>query len=127
MKIVVTDRIELTEADLRPTAEQAPALALPSLTRLRLGVLLGQALLIALAAFVAHKNSTGPAISRGCPGRPTGIAAATFGPNSGSSSVPADISVETHPGATQLTRIPCGASSLDKLLVRLISAPLVTA
>jgi two-component system sensor histidine kinase RegB len=54
MKIVVTDRVELTEADLRPTAEQAPALALPSLTRLRLGVLLGEALLIALAAYGAH-------------------------------------------------------------------------
>ncbi len=54
MKIIVTDRLGLTEADLRTTAEQAPALALPSLTRLRLGVVLGQALLIALAAFGAH-------------------------------------------------------------------------
>lgn len=54
MMIVVTDRIELTEADLRSTEEQAPALTLPSLARLRLGVVLGQAILIAVAAFAAH-------------------------------------------------------------------------
>ncbi len=74
-----------------------------------------------------HRNSTGPAISRGLAGRPTGIPETILGPRSGSPSAAADISVVTHPGATQFTRIPLGANSLDKLFVRLIKAPLVTA
>ncbi len=53
MRIVVTDRAALSEADLRPTEEQAPALALPSLLRLRLGMLIAQALLPALAVYAA--------------------------------------------------------------------------
>jgi len=53
-----------------------------------------------------HRKSMGPAISRGLPTRPSGMAAAIWGPSFGSPSVEADISVATHPGATQLTRMP---------------------
>ena len=74
-----------------------------------------------------HKNNTGPAISSALPGRPRGIPEAIFGPNVESASVAADMSVVTQPGATQFTRIPFGANSLDRLFVRLIKAPFVTA
>lgn len=53
MRIVVTNRVTPSEADLRPTEEQAPALALPSLMRLRLSMILAQALLLALAVYGA--------------------------------------------------------------------------
>ena len=63
----------------------------------------------------------------GSAGRPSGISPNAFLDAFGSLRVPADISVCTQPGATQLHRMPCGASSLDRLLVSEISAPLLAA
>src|ERR1700728_3980876 len=74
-----------------------------------------------------HKKRTGPAISLALATRPIGIPEVIFIPTSGSLKVDADISVATQPGATQFTRIPRGANSLERLFVRLINAPLVTA
>ncbi len=54
MRISVTERENISAADLRPTAELAPALVLPWLIRLRYGLLIGQASLILIAAFVSH-------------------------------------------------------------------------
>ncbi len=74
-----------------------------------------------------HRNTTGPAISSGSAALPSGINPSAFTDATGSLNVPSDISVRTHPGATQLQRIPCGPSSLDKLFVSEISAPLLAA
>lgn len=54
MRISVTEREDISAVDLRSTAELAPALVLPWLIRLRYGLLIGQALLILVAAFVSH-------------------------------------------------------------------------
>ncbi len=69
----------------------------------------------------------GPAISSGSAARPSGMKLSAFLDATGSARVPSDISVFTQPGATQLHKIPCGASSLDKLLVSDSSAPLLAA
>jgi two-component system sensor histidine kinase RegB len=53
MRVIVTERKELSTLDLRPTSELAPSLALPWLMRLRYGLLIGQVVLILLAAFGA--------------------------------------------------------------------------
>src|SRR5579885_1259347 len=74
-----------------------------------------------------QRNKIGPAISRGAATRPSGIVLRTFLLVTGSLNAGADISVATHPGATQFTYIPWPASSLERLLVRLMSAPFVTA
>src|SRR6185437_11598928 len=65
-----------------------------------------------------QRNTIGPAISSGSAARPSGIRSSAFLDAIGSLRVPADISVRTHPGATQLHRIPWGASSEERLLVR---------
>src|SRR5208337_4888978 len=62
-----------------------------------------------------QRKTIGPAISRAVATRPSGIAVAIFSPVAGSASVAAVMSVATHPGATQFTRIPLGASSVDRL------------
>ncbi len=54
MRISVTEREDISAADLRPAAELAPALVLPWLIRLRYGLLIGQAMLICVASFVSH-------------------------------------------------------------------------
>src|SRR5665213_562296 len=74
-----------------------------------------------------QRKTIGPAISSGSAGRPSGIKSNAFLDVSGLESVPADIPVRTQPGATQLHRMPCGASSLDRLLVSESSAPLLAA
>src|SRR5206468_9531066 len=50
-----------------------------------------------------HKNKIGPAISSGVPTRPMGIGRRTSFAIVGSSSEGRDISVSTHPGATEFT------------------------
>ena len=70
------------------------------------------------------KNAIGPAISSGRPTRPSGIVANTFARPASSDSASALMSVATHPGATQLTRMPNAASSVAKLFVTLMAAPL---
>ena len=67
----------------------------------------------------------GPAISSGLPARRKGMIAVIFSPSAAIASF--DMSVATHPGATQLTRILCGANSGASDLVKLIIAPLVAA
>ena len=54
MRFSVTDRPSVSEMDVRPTAELAPALVVPWLTRIRYGVVVGQISLILIAAFVSH-------------------------------------------------------------------------
>ena len=54
MRISVTDRQHVSQQDLRPTVELAPALALPWLARLRYGLLAGISVLILAAAWMAH-------------------------------------------------------------------------
>src|ERR1700735_1046895 len=72
-----------------------------------------------------HKNSTGAAISSGVPARPRGMVCRISSPTLGSASAPALISVLTQPGATQFTKIPDDASSVESPFTMLISAPLV--
>src|SRR3984957_4855755 len=74
-----------------------------------------------------HKNRIGPAISAGSATRPMGMVARARARVGGSAMAGADISVSTHPGATQFTRMPCGASSVARPLVMLITAPLLAA
>ena len=54
MLFSVTDRPSVSEMDVRPTAELAPALVVPWLTRIRYGVIIGQVVLILIAAFLSH-------------------------------------------------------------------------
>lgn len=54
MRFSVTDRPSVSQMDVRPTAELAPALVVPWLTRIRYGVVVGQISLILIAAFVSH-------------------------------------------------------------------------
>src|ERR1700761_4326944 len=74
-----------------------------------------------------HRNTIGPAISSGSAARPSGMRSSAFLDAIGSPRVPADISVITQPGATQLQRMPCGPSSDERLLVSESSAPLLAA
>src|SRR5256885_1347810 len=68
-------------------------------------------------------NKIGPAISSAVAGRPSGIAAAAIFCPAFVSSTGFDMSVATHPGATEFTRIPCRASSVAKPFVKLTIAP----
>lgn len=52
MRVSVTERRDISELDLRPTSELAPALILSWLMRLRYSVLAGQTALILVVAFV---------------------------------------------------------------------------
>lgn len=54
MRISVTDRQHISQENLRPTVELAPALALPWLLRLRYGILTVEGALILIAVFVAQ-------------------------------------------------------------------------
>jgi two-component system, sensor histidine kinase RegB len=54
MRFSVTDRPTISQMDVRPTAELAPALVVPWLTRIRYGVIIGQVVLILVAAFLSH-------------------------------------------------------------------------
>src|ERR1700744_1695246 len=74
-----------------------------------------------------QRNTIGPAISSGSAARPSGMRPSAFLDAIGSARVPADISVTTQPGAMQLQRIPCGASSEDSDLVSESRAPLLAA
>ena len=69
----------------------------------------------------------GVAISETSAGRPRGMRDIAFLDVSGSLRAAADISVATQPGATQLARMPLGASSEERLLVRETRAPLEAA
>src|SRR5207245_10065843 len=60
-----------------------------------------------------QRKRTGAAISSGVAARPRGIVAYTFLLTTGSLSAGAAMSVATQPGATQLTRMPWGASSVE--------------
>src|SRR5258706_15111670 len=66
----------------------------------------------------------GPATSSAVAARPSGIAAATIFCPALESSTALDMSVATHPGATEFTRIPYGANSVARPLVSAIIAPL---
>ena len=74
-----------------------------------------------------QRKTMGPAISSGSAARPSGMRSSAFLDAIGSARVPADISVRTQPGATQLQRMPWGASSEERLLVSESSAPLLAA
>ncbi len=54
MRFSVTDRPSVSEMDVRPTAELAPALVVPWLTRIRYGVIIGQVILVLIAAYISH-------------------------------------------------------------------------
>jgi len=54
MRISVTDRPPLSSNDVRPTAELTPSLVIPRLTRIRYALVVGQVLLILIAAFVSR-------------------------------------------------------------------------
>jgi len=54
MRFLVSDRPTISQKDLRPAAESAPALVIPWLTRIRYAVVFGQAIVILTAAFIAH-------------------------------------------------------------------------
>jgi two-component system sensor histidine kinase RegB len=54
MRLSVTDRPSVSQMDVRPTAELGPALVVPWLTRIRYGVIIGQVILILVAAFLSH-------------------------------------------------------------------------
>ena len=74
-----------------------------------------------------HKNSTGPAISRALATRPTGIAAGNLRAQLGVAQR-GRRHIRRHPSRRHTVYpIPFGANSLDRLFVRLISAPFVTA
>src|SRR5262249_25107492 len=68
-------------------------------------------------------NRIGPAISSAIPGRPSGIALATIFCPALLLSTSFDISVATHPGATQFTKLLWRASSVANPFVKLIMAP----
>ena len=61
----------------------------------------------------------------GCPGRPSGVSEPK--PSTFSGKVVGISGVQIGPGATALTRMPCGPSSAARLTVRLLSAALVAA
>src|SRR5882724_1263985 len=63
-------------------------------------------------------NRIGPAISSAVPGRPSGIAPATIFCPAFDSSTALDISVATHTGATQFTKMLCRANSVASPFVR---------
>src|SRR5208282_1186136 len=67
----------------------------------------------------------GPAISSARAGRFSGIAALANFELFFERSTAADMSVSTHPGATQFTRILCRASSVANPFTKLIIAPLL--
>ena len=54
MRVSVTDRPSVSEMDVRPAAELAPALVVPWLTRIRYGVIVGLIVLILIAAQIVH-------------------------------------------------------------------------
>lgn len=54
MRVCVTGHHDQPAADLRPTGELAPTLALPWIAKLRDGVLIGQAFLVLLAHYIFH-------------------------------------------------------------------------
>ena len=54
MRVSVTDRPSVSEMDVRPAAELAPALVVPWLTRIRYGVIAGLIVLILIAAQIVH-------------------------------------------------------------------------
>ena len=68
----------------------------------------------------------GPATSAGAAMRPRGMSA-SIRRRASSSSAGAAISVSIHPGATQFTVMPRGASSPEKPFTREMSAPFVAA
>ena len=74
-------------------------------------------------AFSSARKLTAAAMSSGVPRRPSGVSCASWGSTSGGSAF--SISVLMTPGATQLTRMPVGASSDARERVSAISAPLV--
>src|SRR6185437_14348611 len=74
-----------------------------------------------------QRNTIGPAISSGSAARPSGMRFNAFLDAMGSERVPADMSVTTQPGATQLHSMPCGASSEESDFVSESSAPLLAA
>src|ERR1700730_17303270 len=70
------------------------------------------------------RNRMGPAISSAVAARPSGMAAATIFWPGFELRTSLDMSVATHPGATELTRMLWRASSEASPLVRLIIPPL---
>ena len=74
-----------------------------------------------------HKNSTGPAISRALATRPRGIAGGNLLAQLGVGQRGCRHIRRHPPRRHTVYPNPLGASSLDRLFVRLISAPFVTA
>jgi two-component system sensor histidine kinase RegB len=54
MRVCVTEHRDLPTPDLRPTGELAPSLALPWITKLRDGMLMGQVTLVLLTQYLFH-------------------------------------------------------------------------
>jgi two-component system sensor histidine kinase RegB len=54
MRVCVTEHRDLPTPDLRPTGELAPSLALPWITKLRDGMLIGQVTLVLLTQYLFH-------------------------------------------------------------------------
>src|SRR5277367_4727154 len=71
------------------------------------------------------RNRIGPAISSAVAGRPSGIAAATAFTPAFVEITGFDMSVATHPGAIEFTRMLCLASSTASPFTRLITPPLL--